>query len=504
MIKTFNKHQRWLMIVIAVLAVPFIFYFNKTDMGARRASYGKLYGRDLSNVEVDRGERMFDLAYDLGMVDLLRALAGNGQTRDDVKRQFALNLLILQHEAEALGIQPTPDDAIKALSNLRVFRSENGFDMKKYSDAVQNYLGPRGFSEAQLDELAADQVILDRIKDLLGAGINISDAESQKNFQELYGKVDASVIRFHNADVANEVKISDEDVSKYFEGHKADLQSEEKRKVQVISLVLSEAEKKLAGRERVDALQKLADKANDLEQELGKKSADFGAIAAKSQLPVITTADFTRTTPDPQLKDPSVVQAAFQLSNEDPTSEAIQGADGFYILHLAGVTPPRSLTLDEAKPKIAETLKTTRERELLTSRAAKIVQDLREALKQGMPLPAATQKAGGKIEKIPAFALIDEIDPKEPKPETAPDLQMIKRATARLGPNEVTEPIPTRDGLFVAVVEKRNAPEASQAPQRLTLQERLLEQRRGVSFFEWLRQRRRLAGIVERPEPVAS
>src|SRR5207248_2971172 len=82
-------------------------------------------------------------------------------------------------------------------------------------------------------------------------------------------------------------------------------------------------------------------------------NADFVAVSVKFQLSVKITGDFTQAAPDPELKqDSQLVQAAFQLSNDEPTSEPIQGADGFYILHLVGITPARPLTLEEAKPKI--------------------------------------------------------------------------------------------------------------------------------------------------------
>ena len=47
MITILRKHHRWLMIVIAILAVPFVFYFNKTDLGAlaRPTSAASTIGR---------------------------------------------------------------------------------------------------------------------------------------------------------------------------------------------------------------------------------------------------------------------------------------------------------------------------------------------------------------------------------------------------------------------------------------------------------------------------
>ena len=502
MINILRKNSRWLWFVIAILAIPFVFYFvQRPDYASMRSNiFGKLYGRPVSNIEIERGARMFDLARDLGMINFLQDLVGSARTEPEAKEQFALNILILRHESNTLGVRPIPAEVASAVSNLRAFRGASGFDINKYNDAVKNYLGPRGFSEAQIEELVADQVCLDRIKQLLGTGVSVSEAESKTSFEQLYGKLEVDVIRFNKNEVANEVKISDDDIQRYYEAHKDELKSEEKRKVQFVVLGLSPEQKKLAGKERVDALQKLADKANDVSQALAEKGADFGAVAIKFQLSINNTSEFTQAAPDPQLKqDPQLADAAFQLSPAESTSEPIQVADGFYILHLANVTPTKPLTLEEAKPKIVEALKTTRERELLRARAAKAAHDLREALKSGDMVGSAAQKLNLKLEKIPPFTLADDLEAKPPAtpPKNEPaDLPPIKQAVADLKPKEVTEPLPAANGVMIAVVEKRDPPDPAHAvANRASLDERVLRGKRTIIFYEWLRERRRIAGI---------
>jgi peptidyl-prolyl cis-trans isomerase D len=501
MINVFRKHQRWLMIVIAVLAIPFVFYFNKTDIGAARGGVvAKLYGRDVSALEMNRGARFFDLARDLGMFEFLRDLVAGAQTEPQMKEQFALNLIIIRHEAEALGVQATPSEVAEAVKKLPAFQGKDGFEMQRYNAAVQNYLGPRGFNEGQLEELVGDQVCLEQIKRLVGTGASVSPAEVQKDFDRFYSKFQVSVARFKTADVANEVKISDDDIRKYYDANKETLKSEEKRRVQLMALTLPEAEKKLTGKERVDALQKLADRTNDIGQALSEKGADFAAVAAKFQLPVSTTGDFTQSAPDPLLKtDPQLSQAAFQLTEAEPVSEPVQGSDGFYILKLAGIIPPKQLTLEEAKSKIVDVLKARQERELLSTRATKVSHDLREALKSGENLATAAEKLKVKLEPLSEFTLADDLQPAaSPSPPKSPDLPMVKNAVVDLHANDATEPIPTADGALVAVVEKRDPPDAADgATKRASLQERIEQGKRRMVFLEWLQERRRVAGIIE-------
>src|SRR5438094_6152112 len=126
----------------------------------------------------------------------------------------------------------------------------------------------------------------------------VSPSESKRNFDQVYAKSEVCVVRIKTSDFASEVKISEDEIAKSYESAKEQLKSEEKRKVQFVALTLSEPEKKLTGKERVDALQKLSDKANDFAQALAEKNADFAGVAAKFLLPVKTTGDFSQAAPD--------------------------------------------------------------------------------------------------------------------------------------------------------------------------------------------------------------
>jgi peptidyl-prolyl cis-trans isomerase D len=500
MMTLLRKHRNWMMIVIAVLAIPFIFYFNKTDP-TRNRPFAQVYGHDVSLGDAQRGARLSNLARELGMQNLMRSLGAGANSEDEFYAQFTLNRLVLHHEAERLGIQPSTAEITDFVRTLRPFRNAAGFDPKKFDEFAQTVLPSMGFNEAQIEELATDELLLRRIKELVGTGVTVPDAQSKNEYEMLYGKLDVSVVRLHAADFAKDLQASDQDIQKYYESHKAELKTEEKRKVEFVSLSLTPEQKKLTGRERIDVLQKLADRANDLTQALLEKGAEFHQIATKFQLPVDATGEFTPTSPDPKLKaDPQLTSAAFQLTAQDPNSDAIQAPDGFYVLHLAGVEPARPLSLEEAKPKIVDAIKTSRAREMVAMKGAQVSHDVREALLAGTPLPAALDKSGVKAEKIEPFTLSEDIDPeempKEPK-KRGPDFTAIRNAVAGMQTGEVTEFIPAGDGGIVAIVEKREVPDPAKfAQKRASFDQRILSNKREIVFYEWLRDRQQEAGIV--------
>ena len=69
MITILRKHHRWLMIVIAILAIPFVFYFAQTpDFGAHRSTdLGRIYDRQVTEVEFHRNARLLNLARSMGL-----------------------------------------------------------------------------------------------------------------------------------------------------------------------------------------------------------------------------------------------------------------------------------------------------------------------------------------------------------------------------------------------------------------------------------------------------
>ncbi|HYJ06443.1 MAG TPA: peptidylprolyl isomerase [Chthoniobacterales bacterium] len=516
MITVMRKHHKWLMIVISILAIPFIFYFvQQPDYGAIRSTdIGRIYDRPVTNVEFQRSARLFTLAQMLGL-PLSQDLMMRPMSENDAYINFAFNRIVLNHETQELGIKPTQAEIVAYVKTLRPFQGDGGqFDIKKYTDFAQTRLPALGFTEAQLEELVSDQLSLNRVKDLLGAGLHVADSESRDFYEQAYGKLQVAVVRFREEDFQKDLKLSDEDAAKYYEAHKAELKTDEKRTVEFVAFKLSDEEAKLAGKEKVDAMQKLANRANDFVQALLEKDAKFPEVAAKFGVPVAATGEFTTMAPDPLLASvPALTQYAFQLKSEEPFSDAVQGPDGFYVMHLLGMTPSRPLTLDEAKPKVVEKLAKERLRQMVAAKGADIARTIREAITAGTPLDTALNQVGLQAERIPPFAIMDPAPtppPTPPKPEEAmnkkpdaPDMPMIKNAVRELNPGDASEFVPTPQGGLIAVVEKRDpADPAGYEQAKTNFEKNYLQSKREAVFDEWLHGRRQAAGLQGPPPEV--
>jgi len=491
------------MIVIAILAIPFIFYFvQRPDYGAIRADqFARIYDRNVSTLEAQQTARLLSLAQALGMSDFVGTMtAGAGSNQNEAAVQFIVNLLVLRHEADRLGLRPSASEIADVVRKLPAFQGDAGFDINKFNGLVQNGLAPLGLSEEHIEQLVRDQISLNEIQHLLAAGVSFPKSELDENFQRGYDKLYVSVIRFRSADFDRDIKINDEEVQKYYDAHKPELKTDEKRKVEFVQLTMTEEEKKLTGKERIEALQKLADRATDFTQALLQKDSDFKQAAAKFQLPLHETAEFTAAEPDPQLKvDQQLGAAAFKLSAQEPNSDPVQVADGFYILHLTGTTEARPLTVEEAKPKILDALKKTRSRELMSTKGAEVAQQLREEKKSGQPLEAAVQKVGVKPEKLPPFSLIEEeqqkSDANQQKNQPS-ELVAMKDAVALLKVGDVSDFVPSGTEGFIAILERREyLADANAREKKAAFEKRILENKKRIVLVEWLRDRQQAAGL---------
>ena len=502
MIKVLRKHRNWLMIVIAILALPFCIYFVKSDPSAIRSDeFAKMYGRKISVIEARREANLFQLAELLQISDLTNGLAPGSGEFNQRAAAFIIDLNVLRHESDRLGIEPAESEIIDAIKKFPGLQGPSGFDAAKYDQVERTILPSLGFSDEQLRELARYELCLKRIKSLVSSAVTIPESESKANFEQLYSKNFATVIHLKATDFAKDVKVSDDDIKKYYESHKSELKTEPKRQVEFVRLTLNDEQKKLKDKARIDALQKLADRANDFSQALLDKGADFKQVAAKFQLPVETTGEFTSSTPDPKLKaDAQLNQAALRLTQQEPTSDPVQATDGFAVLHLVSFVDARPLTPDEAKPKVVDAIKADRSRELAMTKGRQAADALKNALKSGKPLPAALQEAGGlKADKPEPFTLADddaEGNKTADKPKGDQDLMAIKNLSAQLQPGEVSDFTPWIDGGLIVILEKRDPPDPAKYQEaKAKFEEKYLKTAREYVFEEWLRDRQRNADV---------
>lgn len=497
MVNLMRKYRQQLLSVITVIIIiSFAWLYNDYRIGGRggEGKVGTIYENDIHLTDYQRGLRRMQMCQELGMFELVGSLAGNARTMDEAQPNFVFGTYVLHHEAKALGLNPTTQEVVEAIKALPVFQTNGVFDKSKYELYTQR-LASFGFTTDQIEDAVRDNLRVEKLKGLLGSTLAPVPSELRKAFAEENQKVEISLVRLKEEDFAKDVQISDEDLKKAFEERKAGFQTEQMRKVKALAFTLTEEQKKLEGRERGAALQAVMEKANDVAVAMTKKDAKLEEVAAKAGAKIIETPEFSRGAPPKELGESSAATAAAfdKLTKEQPNSDPIasEKRDGYYVMQLAGVTPPRQQTLEEVKDKLTDALKRERTSEKINAKANEVRTALEAEVKAGKSFEEAAKAAGLAAEKLPAFSMA------EPPKGDQPGVREIQRAQAELTEGAISEVLTIRGGRIVFRVEKRlPIDEAAFEKEKANLAQRFTGFQTESAFRLWFAERVKAANVV--------
>lgn len=501
MITILRKNQRVLMLVVAVLTIiafAFLYDYNTTTGPVGPDYVAEVYGRKLSQADVDREIKSYSLALTMQQFDLIGSLGGMAENENQAVSDYVFNVLVLQREADRLGISPTDTQVADRIKSLPVFQTSGQFDPRKYAVFVQEQLGPRGFTELQLENIVRNALRLERIKTVIGAPAAVGRAEIQEAAR-IFQKVDLEVVRFAREGLADQAVVSEEEIAGSYTRNQASLLSNETRAIEVVEFAPAAEETALEGRAKVEAQQKLADAASVFAE---KAATAFGETAAAAGRTVQKTPEFDRTgTLVPGTEAPAgplaedlrtLAPAAFLLTESSPVSDVLQAGDRFYVIKLIQVSPQRELTLEEVRPLITAQLKGIKTERLVRENANAVLAKVREAVAGGQSFAVAAAAAGLTVETLPALDL------------TAPNLTPAEQAAARISlllePGQLSGFVPAPDGGFAVFLASRAPLDAASASrEKDEIEPGLLENKKRLLFLTWLSAARQDAKITFAP-----
>ena len=393
--------------MIAILPFRSFSIFRKPEFRRAHDRSGRIYDRR-SPVEFSRHAHLLNLASALGLNLGSELMMANVASESEMYVEFTWNRLVLLHEADQLGIRPSSTEIAAFVKTLPRFKGEGGgFDPQKYDEFTTVILPSMGFKEAQIEEVVSDQLAVTRIKDLLATGPKSRNPRTRKTREGLR-KMEVAVVRLRE-ETSKRCTFPDE-YSRHITRQYGPIEERGKR-----GLNLSRSRSRGERTDRKDRRipPKVADRANDSPSP-ARAGSKFEKVASRFQ--VVTSREISRLRrTDPKLAAiPQLTQYSFQLLRMAPFSVPPGPTLLFLTCSLAESNP---LTLEEAKPKIADTLKSERLRGLTATKGAEVARQLRDALKTGTALEKVAEQSGLKLERIPSMALVEVPAPDKPKPE---------------------------------------------------------------------------------------
>jgi hypothetical protein len=496
MFTTLRKHQRWLMTVIAVLTVvAFAWLYNTTDLERVGTNIvARVYGRDVMQVDVERALRNYQLALALGQFDLVRDLSGMARSEQEGAENFIWNLMVLQHESLRLGIEPARELIVNRIKSLPVFQTEGQFDPLVYAEFTQQRLAPNGFTERQLESVIRDSLRLEGIKTLVQAPAVVQPAELEKALERTR-PFDLEILTWDAVQSAKKVEISEEELQTAFAARTSTLSAPEKRSVRYVAFAMTDDEKKLMGKERLSALQRVATAAGDFAQKLADDAASsLESVATSLGLEVGTTPKFANSgTPDAAVEGVSsdVVAASAPVAFRLPAGQyeiVALGEAGYAVIEVAEVSESRPLSFDEAKADLRAALIAAKREQVVREAADAALSKIKAELSDGKSIEQAAKAAGVKVSSAKGLSVFNQ--------ELSPQDRQRLAAAMDLNTGELGSFVPTPDGGFAVYVAGRgNLDEATLARQKPMIEGSLRQGQEMLLFAQWLGTARQSADV---------
>ena len=219
LLRRYSKPLQFLITLFTIISFT-VFYSRSDFMGPSAADRaGAIYGRNVSQAEYLREGRKYELCQYV-LFELWQSLIQPATNADEAMNNFVWNSVILRREADQLGIRPTVAEIEETIKALPPFQTNGVYDSFKYNQFVQNALNPRGLMPDTLEEMAANDIRMKRLKALLGTTLAASPTEVRSTFELRHRKLEAQVIRFDFAEFLKVQQPTDDDAKKAYEERK--------------------------------------------------------------------------------------------------------------------------------------------------------------------------------------------------------------------------------------------------------------------------------------------
>jgi len=407
MLGIMRKHQRSIIIkvVFGIIVLSFVgTIFLVWGRGSDKVSGSSAYAAkvDGKKIPLEDFQRMYYRLRDLyGQING-RSLTPDMEKALGIKKMALDNLIdatLIRAEAKRMGVTISDNDVKTAIAAMPEFQKNGSFDLQQYELILkQNRLTPAAFEEGKREDL-----LIKKARQKIQDQAQVSDDEALQTFKKEHDKVDLQFASFSAADVKGEVKLSEQDLNGYLQGHQEQFRTPEQislsycvvdpaRMTDKVTVTDEEAQSfyqknidryqakgeilpfdAVKARARADALGAKAareayEKAADaLNRNL--KAGDIAAAAAALDVKVQDTPLFTaQAGPAALAGEAEIVKRAFSLKQGE-LGGPVETRKGIYLLKIKERVPAAVPPLAKIKDQVAKLATEEKARELAKKKA---------------------------------------------------------------------------------------------------------------------------------------
>ncbi len=486
MIRLLNRKLRGLVYIVFILvAISFIFFVDFLPSGNRgQSAMGTIRGKNIQREEFETHFRETEIAFFLTTGQMAAQLPG----MDELLYQETWNRLITLQAAQRAGVQVSSDDITGFVTSNPLFQREGKFDPSLFQQFSSLFFDPpgvnlsRGMNLENFEKAVKNHLTIERFNHLLQSGSIISTTETDSLLQRLHGEATVEVASLSKSSVASEVKPTEDEIQAYYQASIQKYQTPEKRRVDYVLFPLSPGmdsaqAKRMAGESALN----FSDPFYRAYQE-GKTAPSFAEQAAAAGLKINTTPWLQQeSSPDNLTGGEILLRATFQLSPEQPVSDAIETKDGFLVIHLAEVQAPSPIPLEQITAKVREDFRLQEVDRRFEQNARIYSNVLARQITSGVTWKDAIREAGltaGKSMTLVPSATMRHADPLT---------QLAARTVSALETGKVSQPSPIEDTAYIFYITARQPVSAEVVElHRHNTQSQLVARQGAALVREWI------------------
>ena len=469
-----KKKRSWIItILLGLIIIVFVAFYGGSQQPTGVASnVAQINGESISQREfIMHYQRAVERYREMFKGSLTPELLKNLNIKHSLLEEMIEARLVAQ-EARRLGLTATDEELMNAIAQAPEFQVNGRFNKERYIQLLRaNRLTPAQFEEDQRKQLT-----IQRLLGVLADAAHVTEAEVRERYRFEQEKINLQFIRFSRSDYFSEVKITDEDVQKFYDRNKESLKEPLKVQVEYIPYPFdqfstpvqltdkevedyynanrvtkfttpkqaqvryimvrldpgADAEQKEAARVRANQILAQARGGKNF-AELARRESEDPSAEKGGEIGWLNQGQL------PEALDKQI----FGLAKGE-ISEPIETPLGFHIVKVEDIKEEKTLSLAEAKPVITRELKLEKGK----YEAAKVADRDRETATSGNDLANTAQDSGSSLKTTRLFS------EGEVLPEIGPTQDFYKTALS-LRAKEVSSVIEGTNAYYILKVKER-------------------------------------------------
>jgi peptidyl-prolyl cis-trans isomerase D len=228
-----KRKRSWIItFLLGVIIIVFVaFYGGSKLQDTKLQTVAEVNGEIISQPEfAEQYQRAVDRYRELlkGSLspEMIKSLNLKGNLLDElIQKRLALQ------EARKLGLTVTDDELVNIIAQIPEFQVAGRFNKERYLQLLRaNKLTPERFEEDQRDQLT-----IQRLYGVIFDSIQVTDAEVRDRYRFEQEKINLDFIRLPFGNFVSEVKLTEEEIKKYYERNKESLKEPLKVQVEYLS-----------------------------------------------------------------------------------------------------------------------------------------------------------------------------------------------------------------------------------------------------------------------------